>query len=415
MTDLRQLLTDIGERAGSYDVTERALTITRRRRRRRAAVGTTAAALAVAAIATWSLWPGAPGSAPDPAVSPSAGPSLPTSCTLGSLPLPDGATYGVVYQVDPTGRYAVGGTDVDAKKYDRDLLFWDGDAVRRLSLPGRLQYFHDVNSAGTALASAVIDGKESAWVYRDGEFTRLDGEAFASDLNESGVIAGTISSGPDGPGGQPVRWRTPDSPMELLPLPPGDWRHGVLVRGIDDDGTIVMGGYENSAKDQMAYALRPDGSWQELTPTIDGVTGRNVSVYAIRGGWVVGQVLLPDGTGQRGSGITGVLWNLRTGKAQSLGRSGPPTVVNAQGWTVHETEPVFGPRGQTRTPVPTPAGSLWLLSPAGDRTAVPAPAGQTPWHVQVYSVSDDGRVLVGLRQLSEPYGKDHVPVRWRCS
>ncbi len=413
MTDLRQLLTDIGDRAGTYDVTERALAVTRRRRRRRTAAGTTAVALAVATIATWGLWPGAASRPPEPAASPSA-PPLPTSCTLGSMPLPKGVTRGTASEVDPTGRYAIGGGILPASgDYQRGLVFWDGNTVRQPELPGRLQYFHDVNSSGTALASAEIDGKDSTWVYRDGAWTRLEGAAFGSFLNESGVVVGVIRrSDGDGPFNRPVRWRTPDSPMELLPMPPGVSGFGAMVRGIDDDGAVLMqAGVDGT--EERAFVLRPDGSWQQLTTTVDGVVGRRASVYAIRGGWVAGQVLLPeDGSG--GSGLRDVLWNLRTGQARVLERADPP-VVNAHGWTVAREQP----RRATSvpgTPLAKPFGTLWLRSPAGEGTALPAPSGLTAWDVSVSSMSDDGRVLVGYqRPAGNRESSDFRPVRWRCS
>ncbi|MEV4411474.1 hypothetical protein [Catellatospora sp. NPDC049609] len=411
MTDLRQLLSDIGDRAGHYDVTERALTVSRRNRQRRTAVGTTAAALTVVAVAGWSLWPGGgsgagPGVNPAASASPSpsaaAAPALPASCRVDRLPLPDGLTSGAANAVDPTGRYVIGSAGVDGSAIKEHLLLWDGDEVRRLKLTGQHQRLRAVNSAGTVLAATVLNQREqSVWVYRDGKFTRLQGgEADAVDMNESGVVIGTeIIRGRNGKDGSahPVRWRTPTSLMERLPLPPGDWPGGVTVSGIDDDGTIIMNA-SRGREAWHAFALRPDGTWQTLTAsvTVDGLTAAAPQAVAIRGGWVTGVARLPQIAPSTQSRLVDVLWNLRTGEVGVLPRGGIAAVVNAHGWTVSW---LGGPR---------------LNSATGAQLTLPAAPEQTAdFPTYLSGLSDDGRVLIGLQQLN--YDPDLVPLRWRCS
>lgn len=408
MTDLRELLSDIGDRAGRYDVTEQALALGRRRRQRRLA-GTTAAVLAVAAAATWGLWPGRPGGGAgpiDPAESaaPSSSAStvaLPASCEVARLPLPRGMTNGAATAVDPTGRYVVGSSSVESSATKEHLLLWDGDEVRRLDLRGQQQRFVAVASSGTALAETVLNEREtSVWVYRDGTFTRLKGgEADAVGMNDSGVVVGTeIKRGPDGTGSaHPVRWRTPESAMERLPLPPGDWPDGVSVTGIDDDGTIVMNA-SRGRLDWHPFALRPDGTWQKLSapPAVDGLPVVAPRAVAIRGGWVIGEARRQPSTPSGETSMVGVVWNLATGETVALrwGLGGPN--VNAQGWTAAWLD------------------GLWLQSPTGARLALPAPPEQTPdFPAYVSGLSEGGRVLVGSQQLN--YDPDVLPLRWRCS
>ncbi|MBV1855026.1 hypothetical protein [Catellatospora tritici] len=403
MSDLKELLDDIAERAPALDLAERALHLGKRRRRHLRAGAIAAAALAIALVAGVSLWPrdahqAVEPLAPSASPPPSAPPGLPASCTVARLPLPSGLHNGSVSAADPTGRYLVGSASTGVTK--NALLYWEGDSVRRLSLPGQAQGFTDVNSSGVAIAGTLLHEEEdSAWIYRNGRLTRLKGaDAQAVAINSSGVVVGIMTTRKvrfGNPTLHPVRWATPDADPEPLPLPPGHWPAGAGVSGLDDDGTILMN-VGTLTEDGRSFALRPDGSWQELSLslTVDGRHGVAAHGGSIRNGWVLGMMYF-DGPLAGGPRMTAVVWNLRTGAVSRLPAGLWGGQINAQGWVARWTGGTAVTSGTDLLPLPTLSGVSAEFDPV------------------VSSISDDGRVLAGGVQLrvNEP----GIPLRWRCS
>ncbi|MER5335763.1 hypothetical protein [Micromonospora sp. NPDC002717] len=308
--------------------------------------------------------------------------SLPTTCPVERLPVPDRSIMNMVIGMDPTGRYIVGRTNPGRGGTGLDMLIWDNGRLQVIPVPGDQQLPTDINSRGVAVGvSGVLN--EQAWIYRDGTVTHLPGQPSirANAINDSGVVVGANILG------QPLVWRTPTDQPTVLPMPDGDWEGE--ARDISTDGTIV--GTLNRQRTTLfqAYAWLPDGTLRELPPpVVDGERAVATRAMAISEDWVAGTA-----EGPRGDVPT--RWNLRTGEVQTFpemrigGRS-----VSADGWLVGNRE-----------------GQGLLASHQGMVTLPDLHDHDTSSSNNAVAISRDGRLIAGGGSVGGPRA---VPVVWRC-
>jgi hypothetical protein len=320
-----------------------------------------------------------------PSPSPSA-PAGPTACTMQRLPVPAGQPpKSVVTGGDPTGRYILGRSYPGGQSHP--LLIWDNGQVRTVAMQGDDQELVDITSTGTvAVGSSFIGDKQVAWVYRDGVTSRLPGgdNAYASGVNDQGVIAGAI-------GDEPAMWRSATSAPTMLSLPGPGWTGS--VDGIDEDGTMVgevMDGQDLNSR--VGYLWHPDGTGERLpVPVANGKPVTSYLARAIRGDWAVGWASQDAG---RGTDIYAPRWNLRTGEVDVTSFPGVADAINAQGWIA----------GEVRFSAAVGGGGAPL--------ALPDLGSDEPAAANIaYTVSDDGAVSAG--QVQSANG-DPVAVEWHC-
>ncbi|MGN9813563.1 hypothetical protein ACTMSW_29975 [Micromonospora sp. BQ11] len=364
------------------------------RRRRRNRRWTVAGAAAVTTLAVAGAVPVVLDSRREPPAPAAVTP--PTSCEVSTLPMPPGTTSVSVLGADPGGRYLVGAAWRAGS--GRVAVLWDGDRV--VDLPDTLKggYLQAVNSAGTAIGG--VDAVP--YVYRDGRVERLPGtEVQAKLINDAGTVAGERYSVRDGQAiPVPVRWRSPSSAPEDLPLPGPGWSGEVT--GLDEDGTMVgtvSDGFAPST--YRGYLWRPDGTG-EFLPLPMTPQGRASAFWpaAVREGSVVGTVrrAVP------GSMETSVMrLDLRTAEFVPLpGPTNPQTGVANGRWAV---VPLDNLVGAARWALLTEAGTVELPEPD---------EGRDQRDPAVTAISDDGRMLAGTHIERPRDDMVQVPVRWRC-
>lgn len=402
MSDLRELLTDIGDRARVYDVTERALVLGRRRRHLRRFAGTGGAAVVVVAavLAAMNLpvrpapVPLTPTPDPSPSVSPSPvapGPAPVTECVAQRLPMPKGyPAKSVVTAGDPTGRFLAG----RAYPYDgRDrLLIWDNGQVKVVRHQGSDPDFVDISPSGVAVANSFIGDNQVTWIYRDGRLSRLKGNnAWSMAVNDSGAVVGYYRN-------KAAVWRTPSSAPEQLRFPAGLSGVG---NDIGSDGTVVGHSVVPGVGKNRAVAWAPDGTMRYLPVPAD-IGGAPVSMSqarSISGDWAAGYVVAGDL--RSGGKAYLVRWNLATGESH-VSRTEFPAgdMITASGVGLSPGD-VTGPEGR----VVFEGGSALLPDVAG--------ALDEPGSANYRSISDDGRTIGGYQQI-EGDGVLVVAVVWRC-
>ncbi|MGA4725874.1 hypothetical protein ACPB67_00495 [Micromonospora taraxaci] len=295
------------------------------------------------------------------------------TCKISTLPYPTGTYRADASVIDPTGRY-VAGTALRVGEVDNQylLLFWDGQQVTEVEVPGMADPV-DVNADGVVIGngSAPGTGIGQPWIYRDGKLEQLpvlpSTGIFVSAINDSGDIVGY---GSDIVPGEFVALRWPAArpgTVEVLKAPAN-----ALANGITDNGTIV--GSAGPFGDWNSWVRRPNGRIDALTfPGADWSTAS-----AAAGRWAIGLVWL-DGNSAK------VRWDLRNGSHTVLDEQIPAlTDVNAKGVVVGGDR--VG-RGSTSR----------VLPGGGEGVAIGA-----------RSISDTG-TIVGFRNVLA----DRVsPVRW---
>ena len=322
-------------------------------------------------------------------------PAVPAACTPAKLPI--GNHKGAAVDGgDSTGRWLIG--SADALTPQRSTLVWhDAELVTDLLAAGNVS---DINSSGIGIGSALVQGRGGAFVVQDGRIRPLPGGAGTGvAINDAGVIAGTLGQGDKE---RPARWRTPDSPPEVL-----DAVGRARVVDIAPDGTIaiivfgpftvapaqVEGGPQPVLRESSYTALwTPDGKVQAVTRP-DGV---DFQAIGFAYGWLYG-----------GSGFPALLgpeaqqrYHPATGTWQEM--AAPPRVAQ-----------IVGPGRFGKFLASTPAiyvGKAVLNLPP-DLDAVRKGSGD----FEVESASDDAHVVAGtgVGVNSDPT-KPFQPVIWRC-
>jgi hypothetical protein len=404
---------------------QRAIVAGRRRQRTRQLVGVSAiaavTALAVAGIPTalvaaWEPDDPTLASTPPPAAtaSPTAspapvGPTPPTGCELARLPEPDGAYQSLVTGADPTGRFILGRTYFRDEPGVRPVIWDDGELVT-VDVPGYDPSLVDANSSGVAVATSFEqpDGpnRQQAWVYRDGQLSRLAGENVSvSAINEQGMAVGAgYRSEIDG---TPLVWRSLSADPEELPVPAGEW--DIATTDVDSDGTVIGHGIDIAEipdPPEHSYVWLPDGTRQELPrPDIDGEPAFDFAAESIHDGVVTGRAKqLLDG----GNGWTFHVfrYDLATGEFTPLTTpvSMGVEVWNRQGWFAGNTgDGLVLVTGSGTVSLPYPQGPENPDDPFADDPIVAA-------------ISDDGRIVGGQiwADTGDPETVDAEAVSWRC-
>ncbi|SCE72157.1 hypothetical protein [Micromonospora chokoriensis] len=296
------------------------------------------------------------------------------TCTISTLPYPTDTYRADANVIDPTGRY-IAGTALRVGEVDNQylLLFWDGQQVTEVEVPGMADPV-DVNADGVVIGngSALGTGIGQPWVYRDGTIKQLpvlpSTGIFVSAINDAGDIVGYGSDIVPGEYSA-LRWPAArPGTVEVLKAPAN-----AEASGITDNGTIV--GSAGPFGDWNSWVRRPNGRIDALTfPGADWSTAS-----AAAGRWAIGLVGLDD------TGASKVRWDLRNGSHTLLDQEIPAlTDVNAKGVVV-----------------------------GGDRvgrgsTSRVLPGGAEGVAVGARSISDTG-TIVGFRNVLA----DRVtPVRW---
>lgn len=425
MTDLKELLDGLADEAPRYDVVARVHQRRRRHIRARRVAGGSALALTVAAAALIA------GNLPDldRAVDPAQHPDPPASvlgdCEAQRLPLPlgldapeivDGVTWVTertwVTAGDPTGRYLAGRayrTAGDESRYQ--LLFWDSGLAHTIPVDGTDPKITDIDAAGNAVATSVVDGKTVSWIYRDGRMTRLPGAGAAAAVNDTGAIAGVVED-------RPVVWHDPAQPPTVIHIRAGA---RATVSDIGPDGTIV--GTLTDADGTRPYFWLPDGAGNalDLPDEMNGLQVLDVRVGAVSRNWIIGGVRGTDGNH---TVSVGVRWS-RNGQKWSWLSNGIADVYAADGTAAGTHDDADDPDGALheairRNPDSPPIGDAFLLNSQGNGQPLPTAPGAILDPDQAdatfAAISADGRVIGGHQQFqSTPDGPRRIgAVRWTC-
>ncbi|HWS32022.1 MAG TPA: hypothetical protein VN408_04680 [Actinoplanes sp.] len=340
-----------------------------------------------------------------PAPVPSVAPSMPVAAPVEAAPpkscevtlLPTGGVRkSLVTAGDPSGRHHAG------RLYDaaENVIIWtNGKIDAKVRMPGKDASIGDINRSGIGVATSYHGSTEQAYVYRDGEFTVLDGtgtRAFA--INDAGVIVGGIG---DFQNQAPVRWNTAGAKLERLPVP-DEYPFG-MATDIAEDGT-VLGAVGDGRFTATAYLWLPDGTGKELPlPTVNGRKADSFSASSIADGWIYGMAVFV---------------------------SSDQTTPGANGQANRELSPVkYRLADGTYHPVPAETGigfghladNGWILALAGDKPVIVSgsrvtrlPEYQRYKEYQVTSLSADGTKAGGYSTDMGPEEVDNRPFLWTC-
>lgn len=421
MSDLNELLADIGDRARVYDVTERALVLGRRRRNTRRLTGVAGIAamvalsvLGVAYLPTprASVPPATPSS---PAATPSSAPPAVqvAACVPERLPMPPGyPSKSVLTGGDPTGRF-LAGRAYPADGRDR-LLMWEDGKVKVIRHEGEDAALLDVSSTGIAVGRSFVGDVQVPWIYQDGSLSRLKMKgrhAEATAVNDAGAAVGAFSDSEnvfgEALGTRPIVWRSPTAAPAVLTVPAG---MAGKATGIDNDGTISgwvspPPGYAKRGDEpappvppSRAVVWRPDGTMRELTvpDTIDGRPVVRATAEDIRDGQVGGT--FATGSHERERRDYVARWNLTTGEVRWHAVAARTDLVNAAGLAVGST-----------------VGNHRYLYLEQGAVHLPNMGGVPDNHatsMDLRAISADGRMVAGYQPVP---GAGIVAVLWRCA
>ncbi|MBN1171510.1 MAG: hypothetical protein JXA67_05000 [Micromonosporaceae bacterium] len=402
---------------------ERAIADGRRRLRRRRIAGGAAVAgvtavvlLSAATVWAWDRDRSAPGNPVSAASQGQVGQSAeiapsqaqagaaPERCAVEILPVPKGRKMSLVTAGDGQARFLAGRLYDDT---DLHSVIWDNGTAIEFDIPGEEQQVEDISGKGVAVASSLVDLVPTAWVYIDGQLSRLPGGVGGTPegINDDGVIVGTTRSGRTS---RPVKWTSLESPPVELPLPDG--AAGGTTTDIDEDGTIVgsvifaIDDASDRTK-EVPFLWLPDGSMRAVSPPARaGIGSLTGAVRQIRRGWVSVDTAVEtgasedgprqDGTGEA-SGVRTVIWNLTTG-SPTVVENRTVMTINRNGWYAGTTPDDLAIHH---------AGGRELTLP--DLAGHPGLVNSLP-----YVMSDDGRIVAGQSDDQDDVIRAVV---WRCS
>jgi hypothetical protein len=228
--------------------------------------------------------------------------STTSHCVATELPLPAGTPTNVFASLsgaDPSGRYQVGFIQNSPHNIP---LFWTDQKVQVLEpSSGSDTRLVDVNSHGTVLGITGPAGEDQPWLYSNGVFRNLEmppgiDSVIVSAMNERGDVAGygydpavgNVGVVWPGDGSAPVRLQGDD----------------VLVADINDAG-VVVGSISTETGELGMVWKRWDRKGQPV-----GKIGMSLGLTHITGDWMIGVLTRSDGA------IVGGLWNLRHPKGK---------------------------------------------------------------------------------------------------
>lgn len=319
--------------------------------------------------------------------------TVPSSCTIERLGVPDGVKMALISGADSTGSYLVGRS---YPKGGYQAVIWHNGQGAKVNLPGDLEEdLQAVNSSGTAVGWSY-QGKSDAdtgpvpYAYTNGKVVKLKGghgQAYA--INDAGAIVGDV-------GDHAAVWTSPTAAPVLLPVPNGTQKS--TATAVDVDGTVV-----GSLDLKVPYVWFADGTYQALPlPLINGKKAVSARVFEIRNGWAIG---VADATelarsgkakGAQGS-MSAVRWNVRTGETKVVtGWDAMAENLNAQGWEIGITD----------------QGRAALLA-GGKRITLPELAEHDAGTLSTIpkTISDDGKIISG--QSDDAADVIHAVI-WRC-
>jgi uncharacterized membrane protein len=414
-TDLLRSLDPEPPQPSTVDIT-RAITAGRRRRTHRAVGYAGVAAVTTLAVAGTAIFAGTNRDQAPPSKTVAAGPSktakpkghftipgttgwqapaatVPSSCTIERLTVPDGVKMALISGADSTGSYLVGRS---YPKGGYQAVIWHNGKGAKVNLPGDLEEdLQGVNASGTAVGWSY-QGKSDAdigpvpYAYANGKVVKLKGghgQAYA--INDAGAIVGDV-------GDHAAVWTSPGEPPVLLPVPDGTQKSTAVA--IDEDGTVV-----GSLDLKVPYVWFADGAYQALPlPLINGKKAVSARVFEIRNGWAIGVAdaseLARSGKAKGAQGnMSAVRWNVRTGETQVVtGWDAMAENLNAQGWEIGITD----------------QGRPALLA-GGKRIALPELAKHDAGTLSTIpkTISDDGKIISG--QSDDAADVIHAVI-WRC-
>ncbi|GAA3217907.1 hypothetical protein ACFO1B_28490 [Dactylosporangium siamense] len=359
------------------------------RRRRGAVAAGCAAAVVLVTLAgvAFAVRPPNDGPArPSPSPSPSVS-AHPSGCTVARVDV-DG-DIGAAF-TDPSGRYVAFSRAPDPGLL---IVYRDGVVVRRYTTGGRLQTWA-LNASGTAVGAVDNDAYRTTTDGALAMLPRPSGAArvWAYGINAAGDVVGEAAM--PGKKFRAVLWRHTalDAPV-LLPTPSGQ---SSSARGITDDGR-VLGDLDQGA---TPYLWNADGTGSAL-PTPPGMPGGHP--IQIAGDWVTGMV----------NYLSVKNFDPTTGRRAGTGDPKPARWQLSSGTVeILEAEDVFNGSGRVA------ADGTLVINRFTDAvfwdgtrlTPLPAPPGYD--HVQVTSISADGRVIGGA--ATKNTGGSIEPFRWDC-
>lgn len=316
-------------------------------------------------------------------------PTLPTDCSIESLPLPAGARGGVTFDADPTGTYIVGyvfAPDASGETGIDPVVWHDGELTEPIEHSATPERLMAVNSDGVAIGTysePVGDDalRPAAFTYQHGESVKLEHDVSSQgyDINDNGGAVGTMNT-PERNNTSAARFS--DDGNEYLDTP--DDTYSSIAYAIDEDGTIV-GGIESD----YPYRWNTDGEGEELTLNEDGYELEPLAT-SINNGTAVGSATDED------NNEVGVLWDNDDTDGTIIELEQPST-INAKGW-------VTGAKDDNAA-----------VYAGGDVYDLPTLTEDSNTKYRATGISDDGHIITGNISLKDVQDAIGEPVMWTCS
>ncbi|MFE0171812.1 hypothetical protein ACFWZ2_05805 [Streptomyces sp. NPDC059002] len=308
-------------------------------------------------------------------------------CTPASLPLPAGATEGIVTSADSAGGYAghTYGTAPHAVRWKNGQVTDYGTLA---SLPGSRPTVEGVNRDGTVVGHAVDDNNNVLpFRSRDGKLEALpvpsfDGamNAFPTAINDSGDIVGYARADRDKAPMVAVRWPA-SAPGTVVRLTGGLPTTGqTSAVGIDQDGTVLVNAYpaDDPISATSAHLWRAGSSRKLAAPA----GAARTQGHAISNGRVAGT-----------ADVNGVVWD-QNGTAITADKDALLYTINRSGQSVGYKDAPFGAQ----------VLGVWQLG-----TEI---ATLTGMEKNVKVSADDGSLAGSLYSSTT---RRTIPTTWRCS
>jgi hypothetical protein len=382
MTELKNLMRDMAARARTYDMTEKAIKVSRRRRVMVRVVAPAVAAVAVTLVvfAVRTL----PNPTPSPPLVPPSVPP-PVACDLTRLQLPGNWEQSHAMSISPNQRF-IGG-HVSTGDGMQTPVIWDNGIPLLLPMSGRELVVRQVADNGDAIGfyfEKPDDRDPRSFLWRDGHLIALNGrDASASAFNSSWAVVGAAE-------GKGAIWRDVSKEPDFLRVPDTTWRAYPI--SIDDTGQVlgILDPVRGTDQEVQMASWSPSGELR-IFPRPPQLGEQ----------WELSPIKFSDGDvffqAYDETGATAMLgwWDPRTNAYLLTPKEGPASqTVAANGWRlVHD-------------------GARSFVEGAGSRVELVKPADSDGVNVWAYSMADDGHTIVTSLRLHQ---QGHIAaVMWRC-